>query len=126
MTLPTPNLDIYQRQLDSLRQEYANLQPISAQKRKVESVSGLKAAKEEQDKLPPDSSAVLFDKEHDIFYLIVKDENGKSPDRMTIGRFTLEQEDPRETEYVTRKDFDALKDEIVSLLKQGVKNEQST
>lgn len=124
--LPVPDLNSYQRQLDELKQSYANLTPPSAAlvpAHQIQSCNGIRAAKAYQDTLAPGSSDVVMDSENDVFYVVMKDEHGKSPDLMTIGHFTLEQEEPPESIYITKKDFTAFEDRIMKLLNKEDTNE---
>jgi len=64
-----------------------------------------------------------MDKNEDVFYVVSKEANGSSPKLMTIGRFTLEQEEAPEAKFITKTDFESFKQEIVALLKQEAKHE---
>lgn len=125
--MPSPDFEAYQRQLDELRSKYAQQRsaPI-ALRHSIQSCDGIRAAKKYQETLAPGSSDIVMDSNSDTFYVVMKDENGKSPDLMTIGRFTLEQEEPPESIYITKKDFAAFEERIMKLLDKENADEQSS
>ncbi len=125
------NLDVFQRQLADLQsqlqsfqtqQPQSNYQPtyISPQQvqvpipaRQVQYVEGIVGARKYQlEKLQPNSSEVIMDKNDNIFYHVSKDANGTPASRIPIGRFTIEEESELESTSLTRKDFDEFKEEI--------------
>lgn len=126
------NLDVFQRQLADLQsqlQSYQTQQPqqstfqpqyISPQQvqvpipaRQVQYVEGIAGARKYQlEKLQPNSSEVIMDKNENIFYHVSKDANGTPASRIPIGRFTIEEETEQESTSLTRKDFDEFKEEI--------------
>ena len=79
-------------------------------------VDGADGAREYQSKLAYNSSDVVFDKNDDIFYFVYKDANGISPKLLTIGRFTLEQETEADPMYVTKKDLEDFKADILAAI----------
>ena len=79
-------------------------------------VDGPDGAREYQSKLAYNSSDVVFDKNDDIFYFVYKDANGISPKLLTIGRFTLEQETEADPMYVTKKDLEDFKADILAAI----------
>ena len=87
---------------------------------KVKQVRGIEGAKEEQAKLMNGESDIVMDEDDPVFYMIMKDENGKSPRRITIGRFTLEDE-PEPPKYVTQDDLASFKQDILNAIKGGTK-----
>ena len=128
------NLDVFQRQLADLQsqlqtyqtqQPQSNYQPtfISPQQvqvpipaRQVQYVEGIAGARKYQlEKLQPNSSEVIMDKNDNIFYHVSKDANGTPASRIPIGRFTIEEETELESTSLTRKDFDDFKEEIRQL-----------
>lgn len=124
--LPVPDLNSYQRQLDELKQNYANLTPPQqsfATAHQIQSCNGIRAAKAYQETLLPGSSDIVMDSENDVFYVVMKDEHGKSPDLMTFGEFTLKTEEPPESIYITKKDFAAFEERIMKLLNKEDTNE---
>lgn len=125
--MPSPDFEAYQRQLDELRNKYAQQRsaPI-APRRSIQSCDGIRAAKAYQETLAPGSSDIVMDSNSDTFYVVMKDENGKSPELMTIGHFTLEQEEPPESIYITKKDFAAFEERIMKLLDKENADEQSS
>ena len=126
--LPVPNLDSFQRQLDDLRRRYQAMTipqtqaPALSSGSTIKYVDGIDKAKEYQANMAPGASEIIMDKNEDMFYVVSKETNGSSPKLMTIGRFTLEQEEAPEAKYITKTDFEAFKQEVVSLLKE-VKHE---
>lgn len=82
----------------------------------IKYVDGINGAKELQSKMLPNSSEIVMDKNEDLFYVLSKDANGDVPKLMQMGRFTLESEESNEPVYVTKKDFDAFEQKIISLL----------
>lgn len=126
------NLDVFQRQLADLQsqlQSYQAQQPqqstfqsqyITPQQvqvpipaRQVQYVEGIAGARKYQlEKLQPNSSEVIMDKNENIFYHVSKDANGTPASRIPIGRFTIEEETEQESTSLTRKDFDEFKEEI--------------
>ena len=88
--------------------------PIPA--RQVQYVEGIAGARKYQlEKLQPNSSEVIMDKNDNIFYHVSKDANGTPASRIPIGRFTIEEETELESTSLTRKDFDEFKEEIRQL-----------
>lgn len=125
--LPPYELDSFQKQLDDLKRDYSKLappgQPALSPSHQIQSCDGIRAAKAYQETLPPGSSDIVMDSNNDVFYVVMKDEKGKSPDLMTIGRFTLEKEEPPESIYITKKDFAAFEERIMKLLNKEETNE---
>ena len=89
-------------------------------------VDGPDGAREFQAKLPYNSSDVVFDKNDDIFYFVYKDANGVSPKRLTIGRFTLEQETESDPMYVTKSDLEQMEARIMAMLSPKQKTAKKT
>lgn len=121
--LPSANLDTFQQQLDSLQKSYSQLgktpglQPLGIEKHEVLRVPGIADAKAfARERIAPGESAVLFDENEDLFYFVSKSQDGIVQPLM-LGRFTLEPEPPK-PEYATKQDFEALRAEILGLLKK--------
>ena len=123
------NFDAASQQLASLQAQLNTLQtkPItqpttfpvySEQPQQIKYVDGLEGAKKFQESLPPSSSAIVMDSEKDLFYFVMKDANGVAPKKMTIGEFTLHQEELPEDRFATKQDFEAFKDEIRKLFSE--------
>jgi hypothetical protein len=120
------NLNSLAAQLSQLQQQFPQaaatmpnlpqLAPTTEQPRQVRSVSGLTAAIKEQEALPNGSSEILMDDNEPTFYMIVKDENGKTPKQMTVGHFTVEMVDTDSQGFVTRRDFEAFEQRVIELL----------
>ena len=132
MSLPVPNLENYNQQVGAIQAQIASLRspqaysPMPTAVRafpvyssQVKYVDGIAGAKEYQSKMPNNSSEIIMDKNEDLFYVVSKDANGACPKSMPIGRFTIEQEQTDEPQYVTRKDFDAFEARITKLLQGG-------
>ena len=113
----------YQQKLEGLKKQYEQLEQLTAQRttpdasppQQVPTVSGIDGARAY--KLGKGSSVALFDVESDVFYLRQTDSNGNEMP-LKIGRYTLEDAPKSESDYVTVKDFEALKAEIVGLLRE--------
>ena len=127
------NLDSYNQQVASIQGQLAALQqapypqmknPFPQQPpfqpepppQQLKYVDGPDGAREYQSKLAYNSSDVVFDKNDDIFYFVYKDANGISPKLLTIGRFTLEQEVEADPMYVTKKDLEDFKADILAAI----------
>ena len=132
--LPQPTLSDQVSQLQSqLSQFNAQYQPFVAQphpappiqeRQEIRKVNGIAGAKEYQkNTLAPNSSAVVFDSEKDIFYVVMKDANGVSPELMNYATFTMHKEQAPESIYATKEDLSAFMAEIRTLV-GGIKNEQ--
>ena len=112
----------YQQTLEGLKKQYEQLEQLTAQRtapdtpapQQVPTVSGIDGARTY--KLGKGSSVALFDVNEDIFYLRQTDSNGNEMP-LKIGHYKLEDAPKSETDYVTVKDFEALKAEIVGLLR---------
>ena len=122
--LPIPGLDSYQKQLEDLRRSYASLGAPAALSnapvpQKIRYFDGIEKVKEYQRSLSPGASEIVMDKNEDIFYVVSKDDSGESPKLLTLGRFTLEQEQAPEAKYVTKDDLAAFEQRIVNLLQEA-------
>lgn len=84
--------------------------------REVKYVHGADGAREEQRKLQNGESEIVMDDANPLFYMISKDKDGKSPRRIPIGRFTLEDE-PDPPKYVTQEDLAAFKADLLNAIK---------
>ena len=119
--LPVPNID-YNQQLSAIQTQLAQMKSPTFQTTipqipsQIKYVDGINGAKELQSKMLPNSSEIVMDKNEDLFYVLSKDANGDVPRLMQMGRFTLEAEESNEPVYVTKKDFDAFEQKIISLL----------
>lgn len=126
------NLDVFQRQLADLQSQLQNFQQpqqsnyqptyfqpqvqIPVTTHQVQYVEGIAGARKYQlEKLQPNSSEVIMDKNENIFYHVSKDANGTPASRIPIGRFSIEEESAQDSASVTRKDFDEFKEEIRQL-----------
>ena len=92
------------------------VQPVVPARAEVKRVNGIDGAKEFQKNLAPNSNDVVFDNDKDVFYLVMKDANGISPDLMTYGEFTLHKEETKENTYATKEDLNKLMEEIKKLV----------
>ena len=126
------NLDVFQRQLADLQSQLQNFQqpqqsnyqptyfqpqiPAPTVIHQVQYVEGINGARKYQlEKLQPNSSEVIMDKNDNIFYHVSKDANGTPASRIPVGRFSIEDESMQESASITRKDFDEFKEEIRQL-----------
>ena len=98
-----------------LPQPQTMVQPVVPARAEVKRVNGIEGAKEFQKNLAPNSNDVVFDNDKDVFYLVMKDANGISPDVMTYGEFTLHKEEPKENTYATKEDLNQIMEEIRKL-----------
>ena len=114
----------YQASLDGLKKQYEQLEQLAAQRSGLVEASappqhvprvsnGIVGAREF--KLGKDSDVAIFDVNEDVFYFRKTDVNGNELP-LKIGRYTLEDPPKSENDYVTMKDFLALKTEIIGLL----------
>ena len=116
MTLP--NVD-YNKQMTAIQQQIANLKPIQpfipASVHKIMPVDGISGAEAILKEMPAGSSEIVAHRNEDIIYILARDENNvPAPIQVAKIQFIEAQEDP--TGYVTKKDFDAFKDELKSML----------
>ena len=123
------NFDAFHNQLSDLQRQYQQLQAQQPQPipqlqpvqvpvppRQVQYVEGISGAKLYQQNLPSNSSEIIMDKEDNIFYMVSKDANGTPARKIPVGRFSLEEYVEDEPTFITRKDFDELKKEIMEIL----------
>jgi hypothetical protein len=123
MTLPNQD---FSSQLKSLQQQLASLQthtPAVAYPQpqpvvhKISMTEGMAGAEAILKELPPGASDIVAHKSEDIVYIIARDDNGvPAPIRVAKLTFIEAQDDP--TGYVTKKDFDAFKDELRAMFAQ--------
>ena len=116
MTLP--NVD-YNKQMTAIQQQIANLKPIQpfipVSVHKIMPVDGISGAEAILKEMPAGSSEIVAHRNEDIIYILARDENNvPAPIQVAKIQFIEAQEDP--TGYVTKKDFDAFKDELKSML----------
>ena len=113
-----PN-ELLQKQFQQLAQSInqmpgANLAPtpsVGVVQEQVKSVPGITGAREYLKNMSASSSQVLMDESENVFYLVRKDANG-NPSPITVGRFTVEQEPPEDSPYISKQDFEAFKAEL--------------
>lgn len=122
MTLP--NVD-YNKQMTAIQQQIANLKPIQpfipASVHKIMPVDGISGAEAILKEMPAGSSEIVAHRNEDIIYILARDENNvPAPIQVAKIQFIEAQEDP--TGYVTKKDFDAFKDELKSMLAEKGKD----
>ena len=120
--MPTQGLQAAQAQLAGLQKQYEQLQALMTQssvateqaaQQQVQKVTGIEGARAYH--LGPNSSVALFDTEDDVFYFRSTDANGvENP--MKIGRFKIEDAPKADSDFVTVKDFEALKKDLFTLL----------
>jgi len=114
----------YQASLDGIKRQYDQLTQLAAQRanladgnpatQQVPTVAGIDGARSY--KLGKSSSVALFDTEEDVFYFRHTDSTGRELP-MKVGRYKLEDAPKSDTDFVTVKDFMALKTEIIELLR---------
>lgn len=130
------DLSTFQSQLQDLSRQYQQLAsnqpvsnyapqppqaipqiPIPVSSRQVQYVSGMMGAKKyQQERLTPNSSEIIMDKDENIFYLVSKDANGIPSSKISAARFEIIQEEEEEPLVLTRKEFDNFKQELKELL----------
>ena len=128
------NSDNLQKQLEDLQRQYQQLQGYQTQPaqqnfaqpvqpslpiipHQVQYVSGILGAKKyQQERLTPNSSEVIMDKDENIFYLVSKDANGISSSKIPSARFELIEEPEEEPLLLTKKEFESFKEEIREML----------
>lgn len=105
----------------------AALPAPSAALKTIRTCHGIEEAKEAQRKLNPGESEIVMDDSESIFYAITKDKEGKSPRKMMVGHFTMEEE-PEPPKYITqtdleafKTDFEAFKADLLNAIKGGDK-----
>lgn len=139
----TYNFDSANNQLSDLIRQYQQLQnlqqnmpqtqsmnipqiqvPIPVhQVQYVEGAAG--AMKYQLERLQPNSSEVIMDKDVNVFYIVSKDANGTPSKQIPAARFEPIETISDEPAYLTRKDFDDFKEEIRQLLKSNQSQEVS-
>lgn len=113
-------IDYYSQQVASIQSQLnqlnkPGLNPII---HKVMPVDGLQGAEAILKEMPAGSSDIVAHKTENIAYLLARDENGvPAPIKVMKYEFLEAQDDP--TGYVTRKDFEAFKDELRAIVKGG-------
>lgn len=86
--------------------------------RTIKTVNGIEEARAAQRKLLSGESMILMDESESIFYAITKDKDGKSPRKIMVGRFTMEEE-PEPPKYVTQADLESFKADLLNAIKGG-------
>ena len=81
----------------------------------VHYVSGVKGMRDYASHMRPNSSAAVFDENGDKFYFLRTDANGALAPIM-VGSYTLEPLQEETSEFVTKKDFDALRNDIQTIV----------
>ena len=120
-----PNVD-YNQQMQAIQQQIANLKNPQPQMptffaptpvHQIKPVDGLSGAEAVLKEMPAGSSDIVAHKTEDIIYILARDQNNV-PAPITIAKieFIEAQEDP--TGYVTKKDFDAFKEELKALIQK--------
>lgn len=86
----------------------------------IQTVNGIEGARAFQ--IGPNSSVALFDNDDEVFYSFSTDANGVRS-KIKVCRFTVEDEPTADSVYVTKKDFEDLKADIMRLVNRPVKKE---
>ena len=98
--------------------------------RQIDSVDGIKGAKEYQDSLAPGSSAIIADRNENVLYMVSVDANGNSSDDIVVVDYQIRKqsanEQKEEQAYVLKKDFDEFAAEVRKSLIKENENEQLT
>jgi len=118
----------YQVTLDGLRKQCEQLEALTQRSptekfpptqhvpRVSDGITGARAIK-----LGVDSDIAIFDLNEDVFYYRQTDANGNELP-MKVGYYTLKDPPKSDSDYVTVKDFEMLKAEIIGLLQAKVEN----
>ena len=123
---PPQNLEAYQRQANDLVTKIGQLQQLQQTTApqlqlpvippQIQYVRGMEGAREYLNKMPANGNAVLMDHDQALFYVVSKDANG-NPAPIAFANFELKTEElPKDPEYVTKQDFEALRAEIMAAL----------
>ena len=96
-------------------QQQTVVPPVMPMREEIKRVNGINGAKEYQKNLAPNSNAVVFDNDKDVFYLVMKDANGISPEQISYGEFTMHKEESKEDTYATKDDLNKVLEEIRKL-----------
>jgi len=96
-------------------QQQTVVPPVMPMREEIKRVNGINGAKEYQKNLAPNSNAVVFDNDKDVFYLVMKDANGVTPDLISYGEFTMHKEETKEDTYATKEDLNKIMEEIRKL-----------
>ena len=87
-------------------------------------VDGPDGARRFQQRLLNNSSAIVFDKNDDIFYGLSKDANGISPAKLPRYRFVLEDEIEENPVYVTKDDLEKFKAELLDAISKSTEEKK--
>ena len=98
-----------------LPQQQTVVPPVMPMREEIKRVNGIDGAKEYQKNLAPNSNAVVFDNDKDVFYFVMKDANGVSPELITYCEFTIHKEETKESLYATKEDLNKVLEEIRKL-----------
>ena len=93
-------------------QQQTVVPPVMPMREEIKRVNGINGAKEYQKNLAPNSNAVVFDNDKDVFYLVMKDANGVSPELISYGEYTMHKEETKEDTYATKEDLNKIMEEI--------------
>lgn len=121
--IQVPGVD-YNQQMAAIQQQLSQLklnatptpqiQPMLHQIKPVDGLAGAEAVLKE---MPAGSSDIVAHKTEDIIYILARDEKGvPAPIQAAKIEFITAQEDP--SGYVTKRDFDAFKEELKAMLAQ--------
>ncbi len=104
-------------------QPLQNVQPVQTPLQQTQGlirVTGMEGAKAYQ--MPPNSLTALFDNNEDIFY--VKSTDGAGFPTIKTYKFTAVEQEPKTEhptgDFVTRQEFEQLKEEVLNNAKQSV------
>ena len=128
-----------QRQLEDMQRQYRQLAagqpqqqlpPLNIQPpapvvvpHQIQYVEGIAGARMYQDGMAANSSEIIMDKDDDVFYRVSKDANGIPSKKIAMARFTIEE--PQESDeqmYLTKKDLNDFKEEIIALFQKANKS----
>lgn len=123
-----PQLATLQNQLQNLFRDYSQLNraipqppPTSQSQHAMQAVLfvyGIDGAREFLKTMAPNTSAAVFDHDAPLFYMLSVDANGV-PAKIKIGDFTLRDAPEPESDVITKKDFEAFRNEMRSWFAQN-------
>lgn len=98
-------------QFQQPQQNFIPQQPPAS--RQVQYVDGMNGAVLYQSNMQPNTSEIVMDKSEDIFYVVSKDANGTPARKIIHGHFTIDDDEQQDSIYVTKKDLDTLKQDLI-------------
>lgn len=117
------NSNILTQQIQDLSKQYQQLLGNVSQfqmpqqnflpPRQVQYVEGINGATLYQNNMLSNTSEIIMDKNENVFYFVAKDANGIPAQRIPHGHFTLDEDPQEDSNYVTKKDLEGLKEDLI-------------